>query len=86
MITLVSSCHLELPDSHSISSLTRCMLDLHSLSSEAPCCESFAMHQIKLIAGTEALSESPFPLWFGLFTPAPFSLKGLSTSTINDKI
>lgn len=45
MITLVSSCLPELPDSHSISSPTRCMLDLHSLSSVAPCCEYLVIRE-----------------------------------------
>ena len=44
MITLVSSCRPELLGSHSISSPTRCMLDLLSLSWEVPCCESFFLN------------------------------------------
>jgi hypothetical protein len=40
VITLVSSCRPELLGSRSISSPTRCMLDLPSLSWEVPCCES----------------------------------------------
>jgi hypothetical protein len=33
----------------------------------------------ELIIGTEALSESPFRLWFGLFTLALSSLRGMYT-------
>jgi hypothetical protein len=43
VITSVSSCRPELLDSLSISSPTRCMLDLPSLSLEVPYCESLNM-------------------------------------------
>jgi hypothetical protein len=33
----------------------------------------------KLMIGTEAQSELSCPPWFGLFTPALSSLKGMST-------
>jgi hypothetical protein len=40
---------------------------------------------MKLMIGTEVQSVSPFPPWFGLFTLALSSLRGMSTFNTNGK-